>query len=211
MSWIINIWKYPKGFYTYRRQDNQSVMPVYSVIACPKCRRSAQLIEDKSAKTTKCQLCGTTLQIRKLRAFHTGEDIEEARAVRTKIQAQLIGEKQSTTINDLKCPTFGEELSSLSPPRDDASISKNMDKAFKPNTLSKIKTPIDNGRRKKNNAEKDMMSILESRPEGMKVSEFSSIALEMDVDEAKFKDTLEKMRSSAQIYFPKKGHVKIVQ
>ncbi|NOQ48452.1 MAG: hypothetical protein GQ576_04850, partial [Methanococcoides sp.] len=69
----------------------------------------------------------------------------------------------------------------------------------------------DNVRRKKNNAEKDMMSILESRPEGMKVSEFSSIALEMDVDEAKFKDTLEKMRSSAQIYFPKKGHVKIVQ
>ncbi|MCD4800035.1 MAG: DUF1922 domain-containing protein, partial [Methanococcoides sp.] len=64
-------------------------MPVYSVIACPKCRRYAQLIEDKSAKTTKCQLCGTTLQIRKLRVFHTGEDIEEARAVRTKIQAQL--------------------------------------------------------------------------------------------------------------------------
>jgi ribosomal protein S27E len=211
-SWIINIWKYTKGFHTYRRQDNQSVMPVYSVIACPKCRKSAQLIEDKGAKTTKCQLCGTTLQIRKLRVFHKGEDIEEARAVRTKIQAQLLGEKQSTKMNDLKCPTFGEELSSLSPPRDDASVSKTIDKAFKPNTPPKIKTPTtDNVRRKKNNAEKDMMSILESRPEGMKVSEFSSIALEMDVDEAKFKDTLERMRSSAQVYFPKKGHVKIVQ
>ncbi|WP_052286230.1 DUF5817 domain-containing protein [Methanococcoides burtonii] len=186
-------------------------MPVYSVIACPKCRKSAQLIEDKDAKTTKCQLCGTNLHIRKLRVFHTGEDIEEARAVRTKVQAQLLGEKQSTTMSNLKCPTFGEELSSLSTPRDDASISKTIDKAFKPNDPSEIKTPIENVRRKKNNAEKDMRSILENRPEGMKVSELSSIALEMDVDEAKFKDILEKMKSSAQIYFPKKGYIRIVQ
>ncbi|NPE29904.1 hypothetical protein HNV12_18490 [Methanococcoides sp. SA1] len=186
-------------------------MPVYSVIACPKCRRSAQLIEEKGTKTTRCQLCGTTLQISRLRTFHTGEDIEEARAVRTKVQAQLIGEKQSTTRSDLKCPTFGEKLSSLSLPRNDASISKTIDKAFKPNDPSRIKTPIDNVRRKMNNAEKDMRSILESRPEGMKVSEFSSIALEMDVDEAKFKNILDKMKSSAQIYFPKKGYIRIVQ
>lgn len=202
-------------------------MPVYSVITCPKCRRSAQLIEDKGAKTTKCQLCGTTLQIRKLRVFHTGENIEEARAVRTKIQAQLLGKKQSTTINDLKCPTFGEELSSLSPSRDDALIPKATGTAFKNNiagpriatkppkdtsSTTKTVTPITNvAHRKKKNAEKEILSILESRPAGMTVSELSSMAAEMDVDEAKFKDTLEKMRSAAQIYFPKKGHVKIIQ
>lgn len=66
-------------------------IPKYAVIACPKCRIHAQIIEYGTA-TTKCQNCGAGLNILKLRIFYTSNILEEAISARTQMQAQMHGQ-----------------------------------------------------------------------------------------------------------------------
>ena len=68
-------------------------MPIqkYAVIACPKCRIHAQIIEYSTA-TTKCQNCGAALKIKKLRVFYSSDILEEAISARTQLQAQMHGQ-----------------------------------------------------------------------------------------------------------------------
>ena len=68
-------------------------MPIqkYAVIACPKCRIHAQIIEYGTA-TTKCQNCSAALKIKKLRVFYSSDILEEAISARTQLQAQMHGQ-----------------------------------------------------------------------------------------------------------------------
>jgi DNA-directed RNA polymerase subunit RPC12/RpoP len=63
----------------------------YIVVVCPKCRRHAQIVENKGQKTIRCQNCGAGLQLRRLRRLHRAATLEEAVAARASVQAGLAG------------------------------------------------------------------------------------------------------------------------
>lgn len=71
--------------------DKHSSMPRYALIACPRCREHAQIVEMEVSKTTRCQKCGSSLKIRKLRIFYASDCLDEVIAARTSLQAQLHG------------------------------------------------------------------------------------------------------------------------
>ncbi|MHC1574286.1 MAG: DUF5817 domain-containing protein [Candidatus Methanogasteraceae archaeon] len=60
----------------------------YSVIVCPKCKEHAQIIES-GIKSTVCQRCGSRLDVRKLKIWHTTPDLSNAVSVRTAILMEL--------------------------------------------------------------------------------------------------------------------------
>ncbi len=165
-------------------------MPVYSVIVCPKCRKSAQLIEQKGAKTTKCQRCGATLQTRKLRIFHTTDVLEDAIAVRTKLQANILG-KGYDTISDKS--TFSTFASSSTGEDTNLTFQVNphhvMPKptTHTPNTNDHtIQTPVKHtsatNRPKRKDPVKTILSILEKAQSEMQMIELHDHALRQDLD-----------------------------
>ena len=60
----------------------------YDVIVCPKCRVNVQII-NHGIKSTVCQRCGSRLNARKLKVWHTTSDLDEAVSVRTTILMKL--------------------------------------------------------------------------------------------------------------------------
>ncbi len=64
-------------------------MPSFGVIVCPRCRVHAQIIELAGARKTRCQKCGTSLEIRKLNMLFSSESLEEAVSARTALQARV--------------------------------------------------------------------------------------------------------------------------
>ncbi|NYT19399.1 MAG: hypothetical protein GKC08_03800 [Methanosarcinales archaeon] len=168
-------------------------MPVYSVIVCPKCRKCAQLIEQKGAKTTKCQRCGTTLQTRKLRIFHTTDVLEDAIAVRTQLQAKILGRGYDTIPERASFSTFDSD-----PTEEDINLK------FQ---TSDHKTAYNS---RKKDAAKTILSILEKATDEMKIDELHDHALKQDIDEEIIERTLEKLLQKGDIYSPKKGYVRIV-
>jgi ribosomal protein S27E len=67
----------------------------YAVIVCPKCREHVQII-GTGKKTLKCQKCGSLLQAKKLRVFYSSEELEDAVAFRTRLQAEISGKGKET-------------------------------------------------------------------------------------------------------------------
>lgn len=62
---------------------------MYSVIACPRCRR-ARVVEG-GRKSAACGSCGRTLDLADLRVFHAGAAFEEAQAAAGLLNAKLAG------------------------------------------------------------------------------------------------------------------------
>ncbi|AEH60045.1 conserved hypothetical protein [Methanosalsum zhilinae DSM 4017] len=67
---------------------------MYAVIVCPKCRSHSQIIEQAGAKTTRCQRCGSTLKVRRLRLLYESDTLSKAVEARTCIQMKLDGEDE---------------------------------------------------------------------------------------------------------------------
>jgi len=62
---------------------------VYAVVACPRCRRS--LVVEEGRRQAACVRCSRPLDLASVRAFHRGEDAEEARRVAGLVNARLAG------------------------------------------------------------------------------------------------------------------------
>ena len=60
----------------------------YAVIVCPKCKTHVQIIE-YGVKSTVCQRCGSRLDLKKLKIWHTTTDLDGAVAVRTALLMKL--------------------------------------------------------------------------------------------------------------------------
>ena len=60
----------------------------YAVIVCPKCEKHVQIIE-YGIKSTVCQRCGSRLDVKKLKIWHTTPDLDEAVSVRTALLMKL--------------------------------------------------------------------------------------------------------------------------
>ena len=59
----------------------------YTVVACPDCK-NVKIVQDIPEKTT-CGRCRKAFSFKKARKFHTTNDIEEGRFVRSKVQARI--------------------------------------------------------------------------------------------------------------------------
>ena len=92
-------------------------IPKYAVIACPKCRIHAQIIEYGTA-ATKCQNCGAALKIKKLRVFYSSDILEEAISARTQLQAQMHG--QSIDFGNVPEMEFVDDRPSITKPKKNA-------------------------------------------------------------------------------------------
>lgn len=169
-------------------------MPVYSVIVCPKCRKSAQLIEQKGAKTTKCQRCGATLQTRKLRIFHTTDVLEDAITVRTKLQAEILGMGYDTMQEQNPFSNFTS-----------GSTEEDITLNFQAPPHRPTPKP------KKRDPAKTILSILEKAPGEMQINELQDHAFRQDLDGEIIERTLEKLLRKGNIYFPKKGYVRMIR
>jgi len=60
----------------------------YAVIVCPKCKSHVQIIE-YGIKSTACQRCGSRLDLKKLKIWHTTTDLSDAVSVRTALLMKL--------------------------------------------------------------------------------------------------------------------------
>lgn len=93
------------------------VIQKYAVIACPKCRIHAQIIE-YGTTTTKCQNCGSALKMKKLRVFYTSDILENAILARTQLQAQM--HDQSVELKSIPEMDFVDDRPSITKPKNNA-------------------------------------------------------------------------------------------
>lgn len=88
------------------------------MIVCSKCRQHAQIIET-GKNTLRCQRCGTIHEARRLRIFYSSEELADAVAFRTRLQAEISGNKDTEIIPE---PTRERISENLPPKKDRKSI-----------------------------------------------------------------------------------------
>ena len=81
------------------------------MIVCPKCRQHAQIIET-GKNTLKCQRCGTIHEARRLRIYYSSDELSDAVAFRTRLQAEISGNKDTENIPELTGEIISENLPS---------------------------------------------------------------------------------------------------
>jgi mRNA-degrading endonuclease YafQ of YafQ-DinJ toxin-antitoxin module len=161
------------------------------------------------------------LQTKKLRIFHTTDILEDAIAIRTKLQAKILGKGYDTMSDRSTFSTF-----TSSPTEEDTSLNfRTKDHKAELNMLktsthaaetddTAIHTPTTytpaTKRPKKKDPARTIVSILEKAQSEMQRTELQDHALRQDLDEEIFERTLEKLLQKGDIYFPKKGYVRIV-
>lgn len=64
---------------------------VYFVIACPKCKKHAQIIQSATS-STRCQLCGKSLDMKHVRVFARCTNLDDAVGKCTALKAHLHGQ-----------------------------------------------------------------------------------------------------------------------
>ena len=142
-------------------------------MVCPKCREHAQVLEQVARKTTKCQHCGALLRVRKLRIFFSSDELPEAVAVRTRLQAGLSGKEAAK---------FFEKLVEGGPARVPAFDSEKLD--------NPIMLPVERAKKAegdslKISAREILFELLETDP-GMDAEKLEVAALGRGVDLEKF-------------------------
>ncbi len=164
-------------------------IPKYAVIACPKCRVHSQIVEYGTA-TTKCQNCGATLKINKLRILYTSDILEEAILARTQFQARMHGERVDTNL-----PEMGFV--------DERDMSKTKYKY-------KNKYENENENRPKRNAQKTIIDIIRSADGALEIEVLKMRALDHGIDADRFEKILEGLLRMGEIYSPDIGFVRLV-
>lgn len=142
-------------------------------MVCPKCREHAQVLEQVARKTTKCQHCGALLRVRKLRIFFSSDELPEAVAVRTRLQAGLSGKEAAN---------FFEKLVEGGLARVPAFDSEKLDN---PIMLPVARAKKAEGGSLKKSAREILFELLETDP-GMDTEKLEVAALERGVDLEKF-------------------------
>ncbi|MBN2111093.1 MAG: hypothetical protein JW705_08435 [Methanosarcinaceae archaeon] len=169
-------------------------MAVFGVIVCPKCREHAQIIELAGAKRTRCQKCGSSLVISKLRLFMTSDDLEEAVSTRTFLQARLYGREQ-----DLEA-VFSETPSKEAMDREAVG--------------SGVRTKDFTDRRKPAVHTRDkhllILDLLRSGGGKMDAVSLKCLAGEHGIEGQRFEQILEKLVLNGEVYEPSAGIICLV-
>jgi len=166
----------------------------YAVIVCPKCRQHAQIIEI-GKKTLKCQHCGALLQAKKLRVFHSSEELTDAVTFRTRLQAEISG-KGSRTFFLEPSPKGYEHLNPET---------ENTVKTFK---LSEKRTSGNLSPKK--DQKSTFLELLEAAGGKTEFEELRQKALEKGISQEKFSLILKKLLETGDIYSPEPGIIKLV-
>jgi DNA replicative helicase MCM subunit Mcm2 (Cdc46/Mcm family) len=161
---------------------------------CPKCRQHAQITET-GKKTLKCQHCGALLQTRKLRVFHSSEELEDAVLFRTRLQAEISGK--------------GKETFSITSPSKDTDHTdfetENPIKVIKP-TEKRSSSPLP----PKKDPKSMFLEILETAGGKIEKQELRQKVLEKGITQEKFETTLKNLLETGELYSPQPGIIKIV-
>jgi DNA replicative helicase MCM subunit Mcm2 (Cdc46/Mcm family) len=160
-------------------------MPPFGVIVCPKCREHAQILELACAKKTRCQKCGASLEVRKLRVLFSSDSLEEAVSARTLLQARvhkLDGEMESALAGEGKKITVTKKETEAPP------------------VVLQDKRPPP-----KRSPVQVILQLLRSNGGEMETGSLISLAKEQGIDEQKLEAILEKLKSTGEIYEPFTG------
>ncbi len=166
----------------------------YAVIVCPNCRKHAQITEI-GKNTLSCQHCGVTLQARKMRVLYSSEELADAVAFRTRLQAEISG-KESKTFS-LKFSAKEDE------------ISKYENEGFE----NKLKIPGNGGSdalAPKKDPKSILLELLEASGGKIRVQELQQQALENRMSQEKFGIILKKLLETGELYSPEPGMIKMV-
>ncbi|TGC11125.1 DUF5817 domain-containing protein [Methanolobus halotolerans] len=168
-------------------------MAAFAVIVCSKCREHAQIIEIPGPKKTRCQKCGSNLEIRKLRLFHRSEDLQEAVAARTVLQAKLHGQEKDGMSLFSESSEPVKAISIRETGLFDVSLKDFTDKReFTVQKLNKNLLIID---------------LLRSNGGKMDTDSLKEIAKEHGIQEQKFEQILDGLTRAGEIYEPSTGMV----
>ncbi|WP_255334734.1 hypothetical protein [Methanosarcina sp. KYL-1] len=209
------------------------------VIVCPRCREHAQITE-AGKKTLSCQHCGARLQARKLRVLYFSEELAEAVAFRTSLQARLSGKGKEGTAGKFSFAepiagksSFAEPIagkSSFAEAIEEESLftgpeaSKHGNKRSLTENAGKEKTCSENaGKKSKVPASRSseatppkkapriiVLGLLEAAGGKMKLEDLREKTLEKGICPEKFDKTLEKLLEAGNIYSPAPGEIKLV-
>ena len=161
---------------------------------CPKCRQHAQITET-GKKTLRCQHCGSVLEARRLRILYSSEELADAVAFRTRLQAEISGK--------------GSETFSLKPFAKEnefpKSGNKDTEKSFR---LPKSRTSENLSPKK--DQKSIFLDLLEAAGGKMKIEELQQKALEKGISPEKFDIILKKLLETGEIYSPEPGIIKLV-
>jgi hypothetical protein len=164
------------------------------VIVCPKCRQHAQIIET-GKNTLRCQRCSTNLEARKLRILYSSEELADAVAFRTRLQAEISGKGNETL--SLKTSAEGHELSK----------SRNEDTE---NTPGPTRKRVSENLPPKKDRKSIFLDLLEAAGGEMKIEEFQQKAQEKGISPEKFDLTLKNLLEIGELYLPEPGIIKLV-
>lgn len=167
----------------------------YAVIVCPKCRQHVQIAEI-GKKTLSCQHCGALLQTRKLRVVHSSEELTDAVAFRTRLQAEISGGKGSETF--LIKPS-AEECRILKPE------GEGTEKTFE---LSESR--VSKNQPLKKDQKSILLEILEAADGEVRVEDLRQKALEKGMSPEKLHVILDKLLETGELYSPGPGIIKLI-
>jgi hypothetical protein len=161
---------------------------------CPKCRQHAQITET-GKKNLRCQHCGSVLEARRLRILYSSEELADAVAFRTHLQAEISGKESETYSHK----PFSKE-NGLSKSRN-----KYTEKALKlpGSTVSVNKSP-------KKDQKSIFLDLLEAAGGKMKIEELRQKSLEGGMSTEKFDMILKTLMETGEIYSPESGTIKLV-
>lgn len=166
----------------------------YAVIVCPNCRQHAQITEI-GKKTLSCQHCGTLLQARKLRVLHSSEELADAVAFRTRLQAEISGK--------------GNETFSLKPSAKEYEISKSKNEGIE-KTLKFSGNRVSEDRSPKKDRKAILLEILEAAGGKIEVEELRQKSMEKGMSPEKFGIILNKLLETGELYSSEPGMIKLV-
>jgi hypothetical protein len=161
---------------------------------CPKCRQHAQITET-GKKTLKCQHCGALLETRKLRIFHSSEELEDAVLFRTRLQAEISGKGTET-------------FSLTSPSKDCENQIPETETSVKIFKLPE-KDPSSNLPPKKD-PKSTLLEILKTAGGKIEKEELQQKTLEKGITQERFETTLKNLLETGELYSPQPGIIKIV-
>lgn len=161
---------------------------------CPKCRQHAQITET-GKKTLKCQHCGVLLETRKLRVFHSSEELEDAVLFRTRLQAEISGKGNETF----------SLISSSKESENSYSKTESPIKKLKLLQKSPSSTPSP-----KKDPKSILLEILKATGGKIEKKELQEKALEKRITQEKFETILKTLLETGELYSPQPGIIKIV-
>lgn len=166
----------------------------YAIIVCPNCRQHAQITE-MGKKTLSCQHCGALLQARKLRVLHSSEELADAVAFRTRLQAEISGKGNETF--SLK---FSAKEYEISKPKNEG-IGKIL--KLPENRISENRSP-------KKDQKSILLELLEAAGGKIGVEELRQKSVEKGMNSEKFGIILNKLLETGELYSPEPGMIKLV-